>query len=59
MQNLNSYKNGMHPDFALGEHGELLFLNFSEKPKEDKTQKGFFSGGRYERFMEYRTIQFL
>ena len=34
MQNFNFYKNGMHIDFALGDHGELLLQNFSEKPYE-------------------------
>ncbi|MBQ4086757.1 MAG: alpha-galactosidase [Clostridia bacterium] len=32
MQNLSFYKNGMHLDFGIGEHGELLLLNLSEKP---------------------------
>lgn len=32
MQNFNFYKNGMHLDFATGEHGELLLLNFAETP---------------------------
>ena len=38
MQNFNFYKNGMHLDFAVGEHGELLFLNFSEKPYEGEAR---------------------
>ncbi len=34
MKNLSFYKNGMHLDFAIGENGNLMFLNFGMEPYE-------------------------